>query len=117
MAGSDKRKSATLVEFEERRMGNANTVRGLITAHVNLSPRRSFVAVVAVCAAVILLVDIRAASGAPVPDEPIAIGWAPQFFFDEYLVDNRFAVQAGKSEIPLHKFHTPVKHSRNPVLV
>jgi hypothetical protein len=57
------------------------------------------------------------AAAQSIPNEPIEIGTAPQFFFDDYLVDNRFAVPGNKAEIPLVRLHTPQKHPRNPVLV
>jgi len=50
-----------------------------------------------------------------VPEEPISISpGVPQFFVDDWLVDNRFAIKY-KSNAVVHNVRPPVKHSSNPV--
>src|SRR6185295_3195540 len=51
------------------------------------------------------------------PREPVAIGTEPQFFVDDYLVDNRWAIQYGNAsrEMVERVFHAPKKHPRNPL--
>ena len=51
---------------------------------------------------------------APPPAEPVEIGTTPQFFIDDHLVDNRWAVKQ-KKEAVLRVFHAPVKHAGNPL--
>ena len=41
---------------------------------------------------------------ASVPGEPIDLGIRLQFFADDYLVDNRFAVKGSACELVLRKF-------------
>ncbi len=48
------------------------------------------------------------------PREPVEIGSAPQFFVDDYMVFNRWAVRPKYSVV--RKFHQPVKHPKNPML-
>jgi len=50
------------------------------------------------------------------PAEPVEIGTAPQFFVDDYMVDNRFAIKYKHNEV-VRRFHPPVKHEANPLLV
>jgi len=52
---------------------------------------------------------------AQVPDEPVGIArGVPQFFVDDWLVDNRFAVKY-KHNAVVHSVHPPQKHEANPV--
>ena len=45
----------------------------------------------------------------------IPIDEQPQFFIDDYLVDNRWGVEY-LTETVKRVFHTPVKHPANPVI-
>ena len=49
------------------------------------------------------------------PDEPVEIGFEPQFFVDDYLVDNRWPLRKGK-EAMVRACHQPVKHPANPLI-
>jgi len=49
------------------------------------------------------------------PDEPVRIGTQPQFFVDDYIVDNRFALKY-KREAVVRVFHPPKKHAANPLI-
>jgi hypothetical protein len=51
------------------------------------------------------------------PDEPIRIGTTPQFFVDDYMVDNRFAInyENESPEMVLRVFHQPKKYEKNPL--
>ena len=62
------------------------------------------------------LVFIRPGSVvAQVPDEPLEITrGVPQFFVDDWLVDNRYAIKY-KHNAVVHTVHPPVKHPANPV--
>jgi len=51
----------------------------------------------------------------PVPDEPVEIGHEPQYFFDDWIVDNRWALRQNKDEL-VRVVHQPVKHPANPVI-
>ncbi|MBG86740.1 MAG: hypothetical protein CMO80_07555 [Verrucomicrobiales bacterium] len=51
---------------------------------------------------------------AAIPDEPVAIGFEPQYFVDDHLVDNRWGNKQ-KSEMVLRRFHQPRKHG-SPVI-
>lgn len=53
--------------------------------------------------------------GTPVPEEPVAIGFEPQFFIDDYLVDNRWATNF-RTELTHHVVHAPKKDERNPLV-
>ena len=48
------------------------------------------------------------------PVEPVEIGTVPQFFVDDYIVDNRFAIKY-KNNAMVRRFHRPVKHEDNPL--
>ena len=52
------------------------------------------------------------------PTEPIAIGNVPQFFVDDYIVDNRWAIKYGNAskEIVSRVQHAPRKYEQNPVI-
>jgi len=49
------------------------------------------------------------------PTEPMEIGTTPQFFVDDYVVDNRWSLKA-KTEEVVRVFHAPKKYERNPVI-
>ncbi|MEW6303211.1 MAG: hypothetical protein AB1705_07060 [Verrucomicrobiota bacterium] len=49
------------------------------------------------------------------PVEPMNIGATPQFFIDDYVVDNRWGIRY-KREHVLRVFHQPKKHAANPLL-
>lgn len=52
---------------------------------------------------------------AQVPSEPLEIErGVPQFFIDDWLVDNRFAIKY-KNNAVVHTVHSPQKHPANPV--
>lgn len=51
----------------------------------------------------------------PPPPEPVNIGTVPQFFVDDHIVDNRWAVKQ-KREAVLRVLHPPVKHPGNPLI-
>lgn len=48
------------------------------------------------------------------PAEPVEIGTTPQFFIDDHLVDNRWALKQ-KKEAVVRVFHAPEKHAGNPL--
>jgi hypothetical protein len=78
--------------------------------------RRSFISCLAA-----LPVSVQRALGAfrSIPREPVEIGGVPQFFIDDYIVDNRWAVnfERGSPEMVLRVFHQPVKHPSNPLIM
>ncbi len=49
------------------------------------------------------------------PDEPVEIGHESQFFVDDYIVDNRWALLK-KDEALVRMAHQPVKHPANPLI-
>ena len=49
------------------------------------------------------------------PKEPVEIGHRTQFFVDDYIVDNRWALKK-REEFLVRKVHQPVKHPANPVI-
>ncbi len=51
----------------------------------------------------------------PLPGEPVEIGADPQFVFDNYVVDNHWAIRY-KREAVERVFHPPVKYAGNPVI-
>lgn len=51
----------------------------------------------------------------PLPTEPIHIGHEPQLVFDNYVVDNHWAIKY-KREAVRRRFHQPVKFEQNPVI-
>ncbi len=55
------------------------------------------------------------AGGEALPEEPVEIGAEPQFLFDNYLVDNYWAIKY-KKEAVRRVFHQPTKYEGNPVL-
>src|SRR6056297_884001 len=53
--------------------------------------------------------------GGDIPDEPVEIGFEPQYFVDDYLVDNRWGNKQ-KKETVLRTFHPAKKHDSNPLI-
>ncbi len=51
----------------------------------------------------------------PLPKEPVEIGTAPQFLFDQYIIDNHWAIKY-KKETVRRVFHQPEKYEHNPVI-
>ena len=49
------------------------------------------------------------------PDEPVQIGHESQFFVDDYIVDNRWALLK-KDEALVRVAHQPIKHPANPLI-
>jgi len=49
------------------------------------------------------------------PNEPVEIGAEPQFFIDDYIVDNRWAIKYKKQAV-LRVFHQPKKYEGNPLI-
>jgi hypothetical protein len=49
------------------------------------------------------------------PQEPMEIGTTPQYFLDDYGVDNRWALKQ-KTEEVVRVFHAPVKFAGNPLI-
>jgi hypothetical protein len=62
---------------------------------------------------------IAAVEARSVPREPVEIGNEAQFFIDNYIVDNKWAVKFGHGsrQMLLRVFHAPVKNPRNPLIV
>ncbi len=50
-----------------------------------------------------------------IPQEPIEIGHEPQFLFDNYVVDNHWAIKY-KREAVQRVFHQAKKHEANPIM-
>lgn len=68
-----------------------------------------------VLCAISILIAAPLAVFAQVPDEPIEIErGVPQFFVDDWLVDNRFAIKYKQNAV-VHVVHPPEKHDANPV--
>ena len=51
---------------------------------------------------------------AAVPEEPVEIGFEPQYFVDDYIVDNRWGHKQ-RNQMVLRRFHQPRKH-RSPII-
>lgn len=64
---------------------------------------------------VIILQTQTTPSSADLPKEPIAIGHEPQFVFDNYIVDNHWAIKY-KRQAVTRVFHQATKHAANPVM-
>lgn len=47
--------------------------------------------------------------------EPLDIGHTPQFFVDDFLVDNRWSLKPKREEV-LRVFHAPKRHEGNPLI-
>jgi hypothetical protein len=72
---------------------------------------------VALLAGVLLAFPLLLPAGVE-PDAPLEIGRQPQFFVDDAVVDNRWAIQYenGSKEMVLRVLHPPRKDERNPLL-
>ena len=71
----------------------------------------NFPATLTIATAIVLVSPLRA----QIPSEPVELEvGVPQFFVDDWLVDNRFANKY-KTEAVLHRVHPPRKHEDNPV--
>jgi len=53
--------------------------------------------------------------GETIPAEPVEIGTAPQFIFDQYVIDNHWAIKY-KTETMRRVFHQPEKYEHNPII-
>jgi len=62
------------------------------------------------------LIGLALRSFAAVPQEPMEIGAEPQFFVDDYVVDNRWSLKP-KTEEVVRVFHPAKKDKRNPLIV
>ncbi len=83
---------------------------------LNLIPRLSELQVSNMKSSLIVLLIFGFCLNAfTLPREPIEIGNTPQFFVDDHVVDNRFALK-NKSQAVLRKFHPPTKHPDNPLI-
>ena len=60
---------------------------------------------------VFTILGVAIGLNAAVPSEPMEIGFEPQYFVDDYLVDNRWGNKQ-KREMVLRRFHQPVKHGQ-----
>jgi hypothetical protein len=49
------------------------------------------------------------------PAEPVEIGTEPQFVFDNYVIDNRWALKYKRESVG-RAFHPPEKHPENPLI-
>jgi hypothetical protein len=68
-----------------------------------------------VCLIGLALFTIQPAAAQSLPNEPVAIGTKPQFVFDNYIVDNYWAIKY-KRESMQRVFHQPKKYEHNPVI-
>src|SRR5687767_14504434 len=50
-----------------------------------------------------------------IPREPMEIGFEPQFLFDQYVVDNQWALKQDRQAV-LRVLQQPQKHPANPVM-
>ncbi|MFT5466715.1 MAG: hypothetical protein ACI8UO_001815 [Verrucomicrobiales bacterium] len=69
-------------------------------------------------AALALLLPLSVSSSfaeTDLPTEPIELGLEPQFFVDDYMVDNRWPLDK-VAQVMGRVFHQPVKHPSNPVI-
>ncbi len=65
--------------------------------------------------ALVLLVPRLLVAADALPTEPVDIGTTPQFVFDNYIVDNFWAIKY-KSQVMERVFHQPKKYEGNPVI-
>jgi hypothetical protein len=79
--------------------------------------RRAFLRSGALAAAGSCLVgSTPMARAASIPEEPLNIGREPQFFVDDYVVDNLWQLKKGRGDQIIRRvFHAPVRHGKNPV--
>lgn len=67
------------------------------------------------CLMISLLPLSLEAQSRSLPAEPVEIGSTPQFVFDNYIVDNHYALKY-KRETVERVFHAPQKHPANPLV-
>lgn len=63
----------------------------------------------------VMLMSFSESSRADLPVEPIAIGFEPQFVFDNHIVDNHWAIHYKRQAVK-RVFHQATKHEANPVM-
>ena len=69
----------------------------------------------AICALLTTIVLCPLHAAAKTPEAPVEVArGVPQFFIDDWLVDNRFAIKY-KHNAVVHSVHPPKKHQANPV--
>jgi hypothetical protein len=68
-----------------------------------------------VCAAVLFPTISLVAAKKSIPDEPVRIGTGPQFLFDNYLVDNHWAIHYKRQAVQRVQ-HQVRKHPGNPII-
>ena len=69
----------------------------------------------AICALLTTIVLCPLHAAAKTPEAPVEVArGVPQFFVDDWLVDNRFAIKY-KHNAVVHSVHPPKKHQANPV--
>jgi hypothetical protein len=68
-----------------------------------------------VLGAVLGLVPAMLLAGDALPTEPVDIGTTPQFVFDNYIVDNFWAIKYKRESVG-RVFHQPKKYAANPVI-
>ncbi len=68
---------------------------------------------IALCTIAYIVVATSVDLSSELPDEPVKIGTEPQFFVDDFIVDNRFAIKY-KNYSVTRQFHQPQKHTANP---
>ena len=67
---------------------------------------------------ILIMSPVLPGQAGPVPREPVEIGTNPQFFIDDYIVDNRWALNYRREspEMVLRVFHPMQKHPDNPLI-
>ena len=63
----------------------------------------------------LILPTVADICAADLPVEPLNIGHEPQFLFDNYVVDNHWAIRY-KRQAVTRVFHQATKHASNPVM-
>ena len=66
-------------------------------------------------ALLLLTIPVSTLWAQPLPQEPVKIGTGPQFVFDNYIIDNHWAIKY-KREAVQRIFHQPKKYEGNPVI-
>jgi hypothetical protein len=69
-----------------------------------------------ILACLTLLLAAPATCPADLPVEPVHIGHEPQFVFDNYIVDNHWAIHYKRQAVK-RVFHQATKHAANPVMM
>lgn len=86
-----------------------NMSKGSQFGETSLISRLAAVTLVTLC------IGSQSLAVAQVPNEPVEIKrGVPQFFVDDWLVDNRYAIKY-KNNAVVHSVHPPRKHTANPV--